>query len=634
MPKIDVQELQTIAPPGPVAPQFSLNPAGAFGEGVGQGLENLGQGAFQFAAVKQDQANVTAVEEAETDYGKAVTAKLYDPATGLLRKKGKDFLAAAEPTLQELESTRLEITKKLGNDAQRRVFHARTAGALQQTRRQVDGQAIEAADHVDLQAFQGKRAQALDQVANNYLDPQARAREVQNQEPLIMAEARRRGLEGADTWPPPAESPAGRFLTEWRQDAAVAVVRNLVDVAKDPDAARRFMAQPIHGNVGRDADGLQLTTRQILGEKAGILDKVIEHAAGLDDAFQSAQTIMTDPTVKDPRTGWILEDAARAKIADLPRSKQREAKQQLDQELAHAREQQLTQIKGKYDEAFTAYLKGGLGNIPATVDLWLLNRAPAYYHALRKTAEQDARERSNAETTPEQDVQFANVVSKLLDGTGYAVQRDPRDFVTLDLAGLPKQQKNAAINTYLQQRGQAHKPDETLPTSVMQELFSAGAGPLWPKKGKMNDAQAQRYGMVLKDLLVLQGELKARGLPEKERATEFSKRIDYWLRQKVNVPSSGWVFSDDVPRAQAVVDPAYADKEHVEIIPRKDVQEIRRVLEADPLNPYPVNEENVRHLWNLRNGIPSIPPPTFRPYNKAEAQKAANEAAYEHPAYK
>jgi hypothetical protein len=252
VPVLRLQVAPEVAPTAPPAPGLHLDTEQANGEAITRGLFQVAAAARQIGEKAREDADAVAVEEAETEFQNHVTEQLWGKdGQGALTKQGKQAVAASSPTLEGLSERQAKIAERL-NDRQRQAFIKRTNGSLIQAQRQVEAHVGAQVNVAAEQAFNAKKSASLDTVANAYDQPEVVKRERQNAEPWVMLEAKRRGLEGWETYPPKVDSAAGQFLEAWRADVAKTVVTRMLadpDKARGAELARKFLAEPATGSL-------------------------------------------------------------------------------------------------------------------------------------------------------------------------------------------------------------------------------------------------------------------------------------------------------------------------------------------------------------------------------------------------
>lgn len=631
MARLTLQTLPQVAPQQGPAPRLNLDTRGAFGEQLLATVGAATREAGDVALKMKDRADMVAVEEAETAYQLDVNEALYGKeGRGYLTRQGHAAVRDSAPTLEALAKKREEREKALADEGQRLAFRKRTNGTLVQSQRQVEAHVAGQIQVIEGQAYDSSRAAALDAIANGYRDPAAVARMRQNHEPLAMLEARRRGLEGADTYPPKVDSPAGQFLEAWRSDTVKTVLNRLI-ADKDVTRAKALLAQPVVPGGP--------TAAETLGTDADKFTAAINHVAEQVEAFDVASRAVAGARGKN---GRVDEGKARAALADAPPAIRREAHLNLES-LLNAEQESWTRTVGeRWNAAKTAYQGGpdgkgpkGLQAIDGGTSSWLRANAPDAWRAMIEWARADAEHARSPTPTAAQELAFTTIAVRVID--------HPEEFVALDgpaieeryLSQVSPRDRKSLLGHILQGKTTAHRPDETLPTNIVQEILSkgrpgGGGASIFPSKGDNPSAwppeKAQLFNVIYRDLLAFQNQ--TRNLTGKPPAPEeFSKRIDGWLLRG-EVEGSGILFDDkNVPRVKAVTDPAYEGKEfkpNVPAMPKAKEAEYRKLLGADRKASVPSTPEVLQYLWaidpeNPQRDMTATPPPEF--FNTYDADK-------------
>jgi hypothetical protein len=251
-PKYDLQQLPTVAPGSQPVPSIHVDTRGAFGEEVGQGVEQLGLQGFHVALEAKAQADVSAVEDGDTQLQKHIVDTLYgdvnQPGSGFLKQKADNAVASSTATMEGLQKKRDQILSGLANGAQQEAFRRRSDSYLLHAQREIESHTAQQIDVSHQESFQAGEAQAQDTAARAYNNPAARAKAISDFEPFVMAEARRRGLAGWNRYPPPEGSPAAEFLIGYRQRQAGQILKRFID-NHDTAGAQAFLDSPLHAGI-------------------------------------------------------------------------------------------------------------------------------------------------------------------------------------------------------------------------------------------------------------------------------------------------------------------------------------------------------------------------------------------------
>ncbi|CAN5349198.1 hypothetical protein BH10PSE12_BH10PSE12_18830 [soil metagenome] len=126
MPRIETYGQARVAPASPTQARFQAadNGGGVLGA-VAQGLQQAGaviDNHTQFLAeLKAQQAELEA-KDADNALSEGINDLIDNPETGLSSKQGKDAVDAYEPTIQEIDRRRSELSSKLGTPLAKRMF--------------------------------------------------------------------------------------------------------------------------------------------------------------------------------------------------------------------------------------------------------------------------------------------------------------------------------------------------------------------------------------------------------------------------------------------------------------------------------------------------------------------------------
>lgn len=624
MPRIQLQTLPEVAPTQGPSPEIRVDTRGAFGEQVAGAVSEASQLLAKHALEAKQRADVAAVEDAETELQRRHQDLLYgkkDGPPGALFRQGHDSLESSASTLEQLQKDQREIGDGLADEAQRRAFRRRTDGSVLSAQRQVEAHVGQQRGIVEGQAFEGKRAASLDAIANAYADPALRDRERQNMEPLVMAEAQRRGLEGAGSYPPKDGTPAALFLGAWRKDVARTVLERFIATKESP-AAAAYLDQPM------TAGGP--TAREVLGADADKYVGAIQHLQEQVDAFDRAQQAVD--SARDPTTGKVNELVARQAIRSAPRAYQREARANLESLLQSEREGWNDQVRTRWDTAKTAYLGGadgrgrrGIAAIDGATASWLRQNAPDTWKHLLDWAEADSREAQGLPPTAAQESAFSEIATRIVDHPDEFVGLDGKEFEDRFLSQVAPRDRRALLGHFLTMKGVAQRPDETLPATVMSEVVELGRGAgLFPRKGEPRTWAPERaasHAQLVRDLLQVQADAKREG--KKLTPEDWTKEIQKRLRSGT-VVGGGRFFGDrgGVTELESRTNPDFQGKEWQEEIPDAFRQEAIQALESNPKASFPRVEQNIRYLWEKkkwdeagRQGPPPVRPETMTPYD-------------------
>jgi hypothetical protein len=711
-------------------------------EAIGRGIAQLGGEAAQMAIAVKGRADLAAVEDAETRYQQSANAALYGQngdGKGLLQAQGDDAVKRSVPTLQGLQKSRDEIAQTLANDDQRAAFVRRADAHYTLAQRQVEAHTGQQIKVVEGQRFDAKKGASLDTIANGYNDPDVVVGERQRFEPLVMMEAKRRGLEGWQTYPPDPATPAGQLLQAWRSEVAKTVLeRFLID--KDAPRAKAFLAQPVaapgtpelppvpeggtphdlgkpilknpdgswstESTITIESDGKSLVLPTIIGGrrysnqeavaawKAGKNDPVgtfddpavaetdaqqrhleeqqlrggeakggprtnlellgadapkylerLRHVQDQTEAYDVAARAVDEAT--DKESGRVNEELAREALKEFASpALRREAHLNLESLLNAAGEDWKRQVGDRWNTAKTAYLGGpdqkgrrGLGAIDGQTSSWLIRYAPDTWKHLQDWANADAEHAKNAPPTAEQESAFTSIAVRMSDHPEEFVGVDGPGFEDRYLSQVAPRDRHALLGHFLQTKAVAHKPDETLPKTVVQEILSkgrpgGGGASLFPAKGDdpalWSPDKSQLFSTIYRDLLQLQADEKLRtGKPPDPKV--LSARIDWWMRRGTVKGSGTFLDDSGVPRVKAATSPDYQGKDFEPeplAVPDGPAKEFRQLLRANRKAAIRDTPAVLEYLWSLdprnpkRDANAKPPPEFFEPVDLDRAEAA------------
>lgn len=332
-----------------------------FGAGLGEGLQAGGKELEAFARKEQQKHDLARVQEGQALLGEWRARNLFDEQQGYLRKKGKDALGQQDKYLADWDSTVAAITSNLANDDQRRAFETEATAQKEQVQRQMSGHALQQADALADGTYKAVLDTATSEAANAYTDP------------VAVAEARHTGIAAvlarrkAEGWNPEQTDAQLRSFTTGLH---LSVVDRMV-AAGDGEGAQRYLQT--HGH-------------EIDGTARARVDRQVEVAKLGTEAERKAAAIVA--TARTEVTGWVDSDKALALVDDVPEGPLRdEVRQRVEHRVVVADHEKARDVDEHFKAAYTAYLKGGLGAVPAQLKTWLVERAPEKWDQLRDDAE-------------------------------------------------------------------------------------------------------------------------------------------------------------------------------------------------------------------------------------------------------
>lgn len=246
----------------------------AFGAAIGEGLGHLSKGIEK----AQQEADLVAVQEAETEYAKGVLEKIHtgrvDPDTGeqqpgFRQLQGHDALARSADFTDDLERSRNEIAQGLTNDRQRRLFLQRSQGEYLSGYRAIELHTGEQTQKIAQDAFRARVSVAGQTALAAYTDPAEVDRQILGMSPWLAQEAQRLGLKG---------DAAIQFTEKWQGAVAEDVLTRMMADEGRSQQARRFF---------EDYQGL-------LGDKAAKFAHALQAANVRDQAAGEEARIWQD----------------------------------------------------------------------------------------------------------------------------------------------------------------------------------------------------------------------------------------------------------------------------------------------------------------------------------------------------
>lgn len=180
-----------------VAPEASQAPrvqaAQVDSSGLAQGLNQAAGAIYQVQQKELEEANRTALLDADNSLGSWQNSALYDPEKGALTKQGKGALGISQNVLGQFDQQQQAIHDSLTNDQQKTMFKQAAAQRRASLEQQLSGfefkQQQAYKDDVDKSSIQ----LSLDSAALSYNDPQAIAQNRLKGAAVIETRAERLG---------------------------------------------------------------------------------------------------------------------------------------------------------------------------------------------------------------------------------------------------------------------------------------------------------------------------------------------------------------------------------------------------------------------------------------------------------
>lgn len=345
--RIPVIDAPSVSPAGALQNPAPSNYRGASYDtatsAIAHAASSIGEGIDRAIAKTQAQAEEVAVGDALLKYQRYGNGRLNGTpesdsiesafegrpsSAGFLRLRGVAASEASAGLVEDLEKERLKIASEISNPRARQEYARRSAQVHEEHRRAVEmhvGQQLGVAADATSRA---QREMALNDIANNFRDPAAVARQQSIVEPLIRA----RQLSPED----------GKAQLEEFQ----------------ADAAKVRLGSYIASQDWAGAQSLFLQVREKLGTSAVQFQKTIE--AGMIGARAEHEAASIIESSTDAGTGWVYSPRAMYELDQLPEGPLKdETRQRLEHRLRIADGQKKDAIDDRFNNALSALLKGG-----------------------------------------------------------------------------------------------------------------------------------------------------------------------------------------------------------------------------------------------------------------------------------
>jgi hypothetical protein len=289
---------------------------------AGKIASEVGQFAMSALQKSVDQADATAVQEAETQYNQEIQSRLYGtPPTqdseystrlnaglpvsssegteGFRALKGHAALSQSADVTKSLEDARKNIAGGLTNDRQQQLFLSRTQSEMLGAQRQVEQHTFEQDQYVKDEAFKTSiRTTALSAV-NAYSDPLERQRQIETSRPWLELEAERQGLRGRD---------AEVFVEKYQGAVAEQVLQRIMaDDGRSSDALAFF--EQNRQKIGPDAHKYEAQLKRL---------STVENAT--DEVKRIEQQYFDDPAAQEKAVAGLSGEMG-AKALDIFRER-------------------------------------------------------------------------------------------------------------------------------------------------------------------------------------------------------------------------------------------------------------------------------------------------------------------------
>lgn len=343
----------------PVIDAPSVNPAGALQNpapsnyrgasydtatsAIAHAASSIGEGIDRAITKAQAQAEEVAVGDALLKYQRYGNGRLNGTpesdsiesafegrpsSAGFLRLRGVAASEASAGLVEDLEKERLKIASEISNPRARQEYARRSAQVHEEHRRAVEGHVGQQLGVAADATARAQREMALNDIANNFRDPAAVARQQSIVEPLIRA----RQLSPED---------GKAQLEEFQADAAKVRLGSYI-ASQDWAGAQALFSQ----------------VREKLGTSAVQFQKTIEAGMNGIRAENEAARIIESST--DAGTGWVHAPRAMYELDQLPDGPQKdETRQRLEHRLRIAESQKKEAIDARFNNALSALIKGG-----------------------------------------------------------------------------------------------------------------------------------------------------------------------------------------------------------------------------------------------------------------------------------
>jgi len=590
------QGLQTPAPGAYRAPDLSTARAAttAAARSIGAGLD---RGLERFQKMEADAANQArevATGDALLQYQRYANGRFNGTtesdaiesafegrptSAGFLRLRGVAASEASAGLIEDLEKERLRIGNGLADPQARAEFNRRSAQVNEDHRRTVEshvGQQLGVASEATARA---QREMALNDIANNFRDPESVARQQSIVEPLLRAQS----LSPED---------AKARVEEFQADAAKVRLGSYI-AQQDWAGAQALFSQ----------------SREKLGASAVQFQKTIEAGMVGARAENEAANIIENST--DAGSGWVYSPKALYELDQMPNGQLKdETRQRLEHRLSIAEKQKTQAIDARFNNALSALIKGGTLSAVNPADKTYLQderNDPMKWvqlENLARTLDRRARGRGGAGASLGAKMALAQLQVDMVDHPERYAQLPVERFISEWYPKLDPKDWEQAGGLLAAAHGKALKPDQLTPLETKALLQRGRDRGLFPDKqndvSKWDDEQASRYYDAINQLQ----EWAAAEKRQTGKTPPFEKmqaEIDRLLLQGFK-PGTGFMGfnrkkttlleSGDAP---AGFEPAWTDSQKQDAISR---------IKASGKEP---TDELVDHVLRRVYRIPSLP---------------------------
>jgi CRISPR/Cas system endoribonuclease Cas6 (RAMP superfamily) len=562
-------------------PRAVRTDAGAGMASIAQGLGQAAGAGERYAAVrKQEQEKALAIrlEELEGEFTRELNAGLHKADGGVLNQQGRNASAASVPFYETVEKRRAKLLEQVDDPKARQILDLRTRKLSDGARARVESHVAQQNVAADETAFKVLKSTVKDRLANDALDPAARAEATEQLVPHLRSFAQRNGLD--------PEAAAG-VEAAWRGEAAEVVMNRLISAGRYAQA-RNFLADP--------------AVTSVLGDRLGRFESQLVQDEQEADGSARARGFVGTATNGEGRFNRAAAQTELDKVL---------ADQGLDPRIRKAAEAEFTaaasraeqawsaKLAAKADDAWTKIINGGYSLRAAKDELAWLRRDDVAGGDIVTALEGRLKARQAAQAgAPPTPAQRSAMVDFLV-GLPQNVNRyaaDPSAFKREWWGKLSDADAEQAAGYVARQGIAAAKPDANLDPLTVKELIHLG-GPkgakLWGTKGPKSEADRILFDTLYRATLEEQGRQRVAsgGTVDQKALIEFARR-------KL---AKGEVAGEEVTQLEAETNPAFAGEAFTAEIPDADAKRYQTRLLGRGL---PTGDEWVRWLFNAERGVP------------------------------
>lgn len=285
MPSVPRFESPTVAPQGLPVPQAQGAPEGAFGVGLGQGVQQAAQGLGEIARKQQEDMDAARITAAIPQLDDAE----HQVMTAAQSKQGWDALPVHDQAVGDFDKATSQIVGGLANARQKAIVSrmaAQQRGSISTQLGHYTNSEIKKAQETDIQVASVSKANAA---ISHYQDPTALAQDMQIGEGAIRSYGVRAGL---------APETVNAQVAQWTSGVHVRVVETALQDG-NRDFAKSYLAQNRDAIAGSELGRLDKAVREsdVLGQAFAVTDKIMASATNLADAQKQVREI-SDPEVR------------------------------------------------------------------------------------------------------------------------------------------------------------------------------------------------------------------------------------------------------------------------------------------------------------------------------------------------